>query len=210
MSKTCSLIGLAVVSAALVLALSACSGVPQIAAASSLYKRDVSQPLSDIAPVRGPLRPLRLHRDGDEIECTTCHDTFTGDQNEEALKDEHKDLDFNHGRNQRCLNCHNAKNSMVYANYDGSEIPDTEPHLLCAKCHGQWYREWLMGIHGRINGYWNVPAEKQAKIECIQCHNPHHPKFQPLTPEPPPVLTRFDARPPLATAPPQEESQHGQ
>jgi len=175
--------------------LSSCPEALKFPVPDTLYKRDVSGGLFDITPVRGAVRPLRLHRDGDEYECTTCHDTFAGDQNEAALKDEHKDISFDHGLNQRCLNCHNAKNCQTYVNYDGSEIPTDQPTRLCAKCHGPLYREWLIGIHGRTNGYWDPSRGEQKKLDCIQCHDPHHPRFQPMTPEPPPLLTRFDTRP---------------
>ena len=171
-----------------------CSGGPASSAAP-LYQRDLSAGLYDIAPVRGAVRPLRLHRDGDAYECTTCHDGFPGGQEEAALKDEHKDVDFNHGLNLFCLNCHNPKNSMAYVNHDGSEIPADQPTRLCAKCHGPLYREWQLGIHGRVSAAWSPKYGQQVVLECIQCHNPHRPKFQLMAPEPPPVLTRFDLPP---------------
>jgi hypothetical protein len=170
-----------------------CSPLPSIAASTALYERDTSGGLYDVAPVRGPVRPLRLHRDGDEIECTMCHEGFTGDKGEEALKDEHADLQFNHGLNMRCLNCHNQNNSMAYIYHDGSEIPGDQPTRLCAKCHGTHYREWMLGIHGRVNKSWDPTKGDQTKLECIQCHNPHHPKFEPMAPMPPPTLTRFES-----------------
>jgi hypothetical protein len=184
-----------ILTAAIVGGAVSCAPIPASVPQTTLYKRDVSGGLSDIAPVRGPVRPLRLHRDGDEYECTTCHDGFPGDQSEAALKDEHKDISFDHGLNLRCLNCHNPKNCTSYVNHDGSEIPADKPTLLCAKCHGPLYREWQLGIHGRVNGAWSPKLGEQHKLECIQCHNPHRPKFQPLIPEPPPVLTRFDLPP---------------
>ena len=129
-----------------------CSPVTGTPAQGPLYQRDVSAGLSDTTPVRGPLRSLRLHRDGDEFECTTCHDGFEGEQTEAALQDEHKDITFDHGLNLRCLNCHNPKNCQTYVNHDGAEIPADQPTRLCAKCHGPLYREWQLGIHGRVNG----------------------------------------------------------
>ncbi len=180
--------------------LASCPQTPGGVSSAPLYKRDVSAGLYDITPVRGAVRPLRLHRDGDEYECTACHDSFDGTQGEAALKDEHKDIVFQHGLNQRCLNCHNAKNSMAYAAYDGSEIPPEQPTRLCAKCHGPLFHEWQLGIHGRVNGHWDPKQGEHSKLECIQCHNPHHPKFEPMTPLPPPVLTRFDLRPPTGDA----------
>lgn len=172
--------------------MSSCSGVSEIAASTSMYTRDTSGGLYDIMPVRGAIRPLRLHRDGEEFECTDCHDGFVGDKAEEALKGEHKEIAFDHGLNLLCLNCHNPKNSMAYVYHDGSEIPSSEPTRLCAKCHGPVYREWMLGVHGRKNEFWNSDFGEPKPLDCIQCHNPHHPKFEPLAPEPPPALTRFD------------------
>ncbi|MBI5093678.1 MAG: hypothetical protein HZB26_14695 [Candidatus Hydrogenedentes bacterium] len=172
--------------------LESCSPLPSIAASTALYERDTSAGLSDIAPVRGPVRPLRLHRDGDETECTLCHDGFAGDKTEEALKNEHADLKFNHGLNLLCLNCHHPKNSMAYVYHDGSEIPSDQPTRLCAKCHGPHYREWMIGLHGRVNKYWDPSQGDQTKLDCIQCHNPHHPRFESMAPMPPPTLTRFE------------------
>ncbi|MBI3118019.1 MAG: hypothetical protein HYZ00_05005 [Candidatus Hydrogenedentes bacterium] len=171
-----------------------CSPREPLAQAAALYERDLSAGLYDIGPVRGEPRPLRLHRDGDEFECSICHEGFSGDLGDAALQGEHKDLQFNHGLNLRCLNCHHPTNSMAYVYHDGSEIPDDQPNRLCAKCHGPHYREWLLDIHGRVNERWDGRGEP-TKLNCIQCHNPHHPRFEPMAPEPPPTLTRFDAQP---------------
>ena len=46
-------------------------------------------------------------------------------------------------------------------------------------------------MHGRQNGYWNPAMGEKTKLRCIQCHDPHNPRFQPMTPVPPPVYNRF-------------------
>jgi pyruvate-formate lyase-activating enzyme len=96
--------------------------------------------------------------------------------------------------NLRCLNCHNPKNSDTYVNHDGTEIPSDSPTMLCAKCHGPHYREWTLGVHGRINGFWNDRSGEQKKLECVQCHDPHKPRFPVIAPQGPPPLTRFHER----------------
>jgi hypothetical protein len=75
--------------------------------------------------------------------------------------------------------------------YDGSEIAQADVVLLCAKCHGTTYRDWKAGVHGRANGFWNADLGDKTKLRCIQCHDPHHPKFQAMKPLPP---LRYPAR----------------
>ncbi len=180
---------------AMVLTMPACPEATTDEAPGQLYVRDVSQGIHDIAPVRGERGPLRLHRDGDEYACSDCHDGFEGDLGEEALEGEHSDITFNHGLNLLCLNCHHPENSDVFVYHDGSEIPGDQPTQLCAKCHGPHYREWRMSVHGRENRV-SVGDEVVAKkLDCIQCHNPHRPKFEPMIPERPPVHTRFALKP---------------
>lgn len=177
---------------AMVLTMPSCPEATTDEAPQQLYVRDVSNGIHDIAPVRGERGPLRLHRDGDEYECSMCHDGFEGDLGEEALKGEHSDITFSHGLNLLCLNCHHSKNSDVFVYHDGSEIPGDKPTELCAKCHGPHYREWRMAVHGRENAYWDGEKVQRKKLDCIQCHNPHHPRFELMRPERPPVHTRFD------------------
>lgn len=177
--------------AALGLALTSCKGEPT-AAAEPLYVRDVSAGIHDLAPLRGERGPLRLHADGDEYECSTCHDGFAGDSEQAALEGQHSDITFDHGRNVLCLNCHHPKNSDAFLDFGGGEIPGDSSTMLCAKCHGPHFREWEHGVHGRINLYWSDKYGQSKRLDCIQCHDPHRPRFPQVTPDPPPVLTRFD------------------
>jgi|GEM_PF-4292866 len=50
--------------------------------------------------------------------------------------------------------------------------------------HGDKFRDWKVGIHGKRTGYWN--GEKQYLL-CAHCHNPHSPSFKAMKPMPPPV-----------------------
>jgi len=98
---------------------------------------------------------------------------------------EHKDIALNHGNNRFCLNCHHATNRNAFVDYDGSEIKQSDVVLLCAKCHGPTYRDWQAGVHGRQNGFWNTDLGESTKLRCIQCHDPHNPRFQAMKPLPP-------------------------
>lgn len=156
------------------------------------FVREVAQESSASASVRGERGPLLLHRDGDAYECSICHDGFEGTMGEDALQGEHADIFFDHALSLQCLNCHNPKNADAYVYHDGSEIPGDQPTQLCAKCHGLHYEEWELAVHGRVNGTWDPAYGEQAKLDCIQCHDPHSPKFPKMRPEKPPVATRFE------------------
>lgn len=175
-----------------VLSASSCSKSPVQANPKPLYERDVSAGIHNLAPVRGTRGPLRLNMDGDEYECSMCHEGFTGEFSKATLEGQHANIVFDHGLNLLCLNCHNPKNSDAYVYHDGSEIPADESTRLCAKCHGPHFREWSLDVHGRVNGAWDDSRGIQTKLDCIQCHDPHRPKFQRMKPLAPPVLTRFE------------------
>ena len=67
--------------------------------------------------------------------------------------------------------------------YDGAEIAQADVVQLCAKCHGTIYRDWKAGrarAAERVSGD-GAPGQK-TKLRCIQCHDPHSPKFKPMTP----------------------------
>ena len=59
-----------------------------------------------------------------------------------------------------------------------------ESYLLCGQCHGEKYRDWRAGVHGRRSGSWNG---HKTYLLCAHCHNPHQPHFQPIEPKPAPI-----------------------
>jgi hypothetical protein len=66
----------------------------------------------------------------------------------------------------------------------GEPIPFSESYKLCGQCHGPQYRDWQSGVHGKRTGEWDGQKEY---LLCVNCHDPHSPKFKPLVPLPPPV-----------------------
>lgn len=158
-----------------------------------LYLRAITGEVFDTTPVRGEFKPLRNRRTGFEYRCTECHADFTSLRRQHDLPGEHAAVygAFNHGLNANCLNCHNPIDRDAYADSDGSSIPADQPARLCAKCHGPIYREWETGIHGRQNGFWDERFGPRRKLLCVQCHDPHNPRFAPLTPDPPPAPPRI-------------------
>ena len=144
----------------------------------------------DTTPVHNE-RKLVFYLNDFVYRCKECHRDFNTVIRSHLPFGAHKDMAFNHGLNLRCYNCHNFKNLETYVDFDGSEIPNNKPVLLCRKCHGVTYRDWIAGAHGRINGYWNESRGAQIKLECNQCHNPHQPHFPRLVPRPPPSQARI-------------------
>lgn len=117
--------------------------------------------------------------------CSDCHADMTPNPERRELVDMHDDIVLEHAEGQRwCLDCHNLNDRDKLRLVSGELIPFTESYRLCGQCHGDKYRDWRVGIHGKRTGYWN--GEKQYLL-CANCHNPHSPRFKALKPLPPPV-----------------------
>jgi hypothetical protein len=118
--------------------------------------------------------------------CSQCHDpTDTVNRTRRELKDEHKNIKLHHDEENRwCLDCHDATNRDVLHLASGVTITFDESYRLCGQCHGDKFRDWKAGIHGKRTGMWNGAKEY---LLCVHCHNPHSPHFKPLKPEAPPA-----------------------
>lgn len=117
--------------------------------------------------------------------CSQCHD-HPGDPTRRELGF-HQDVQemFNHDSGNRwCLDCHDNQNRDVLHLSSGAHVPFTESYRLCGQCHGDKYRDWRAGVHGKRVGMWN--GQKTYYL-CVSCHNPHSPRFKRLKPEPRPV-----------------------
>lgn len=142
---------------------------------------------------------LDLVRNGWTYNCMECHKLTQARWRYDRPMNEHKDIKLEHGNNRFCLNCHHATNRNAFVDYDGSEIAQKDVVQLCAKCHGTIYRDWQAGVHGRQNGFWNASLGEKTKLRCIQCHDPHSPKFQDMAPLAPLRYPPRGAHPPTAT-----------
>ena len=117
--------------------------------------------------------------------CSECH-TEPGDPTRRALG-AHEEIQqmFDHdSANRWCLDCHDPTNRDVLRLASGAQVPFSESYRLCGQCHGDKYRDWRLGVHGKRIGSW---SGQKTYFLCVNCHNPHSPRFQPLHPEPPPV-----------------------
>jgi len=106
-------------------------------------------------------------------------------------------LNLQHGRGAIwCLDCHDAKTRNKFVDNEGHLIDFNQPQKLCGKCHGQVYRRWRDGIHGKRIGEWATTGKKRWFV-CTECHNPHDVQhgernsgFARLEPEAPPILPK--------------------
>ncbi len=120
--------------------------------------------------------------------CRACHgpekDFPVNFKRREALL-VHRNVKLNHGGTRVwCLDCHHPTNrNNLLPLSDGKPITFEHSYLLCGKCHGTKYRDWRNGIHGKRVGSWNG---RKTYYLCINCHDPHSPKFKPIEPMPPP------------------------
>jgi formate-dependent nitrite reductase cytochrome c552 subunit len=115
--------------------------------------------------------------------CTDCHEKGAEFDKTRRELSEH-DFKFEHDAEHRwCFDCHSADDRDRLRLASGDLISFTESYKLCGQCHGDKYRDWRAGVHGRRTGLWNG---KKTYLLCVHCHNPHSPRFKPIQPEAPP------------------------
>ena len=116
--------------------------------------------------------------------CSMCHEMMPANPTRRELSF-HTDIALSHDEENRwCLDCHDAENRDVLHLASGAPVPFEESYRLCGQCHGEKYRDWRAGVHGRRTGEWNG---QKGYLLCAHCHNPHHPRFEPIQPMPAPI-----------------------
>lgn len=118
------------------------------------------------------------------VACSTCHASREANfENKTAadLDEFHGSLAFAHG-NISCLSCHNSDDYDALKLADGSRVEFTDVMTLCAQCHGPQMRDYEHGVHGGFNGYWDLARGPREKNNCVDCHNPHSPRFPRMQP----------------------------
>ncbi len=117
--------------------------------------------------------------------CNDCHEGREPDTSRREIA-EH-DFKFEHDAEHRwCFDCHDIENYDKLKLASGEAIDFAESFKLCGQCHGDKYRDWRAGVHGRRTGEWSSGGHKTYLL-CVHCHNPHSPRFKPIKPLPPPV-----------------------
>jgi hypothetical protein len=118
--------------------------------------------------------------------CSDCHNPkdLPPNRTRRQLTDAHDDIVLKHDEAHRwCLDCHDADARDRLHLASGEPVPFEESYRLCGQCHGEKYRDWRAGVHGRRVGFWNGA---KRYLLCVHCHNPHQPRFKALVPKPVP------------------------
>ena len=108
--------------------------------------------------------------------CMECHkDQKDRTRRELGFHDEQQSV-FDHDAEHRwCLDCHDYDNRDRLRLASGATVPFTESYRLCGQCHGDKFRDWRLGIHGKRIGMWDGA---KTYLLCVSCHNPHSPGFK--------------------------------
>ena len=117
--------------------------------------------------------------------CSQCHEGTPNTERRELAFHDEIQARFRHDSEHRwCLDCHDAQNRDQLHLANGSPVKFTESYRLCGQCHGDKYRDWRVGVHGKRIGHWDG---KKTYFLCVSCHDPHAPRFEALKPEPRPL-----------------------
>jgi formate-dependent nitrite reductase cytochrome c552 subunit len=115
-----------------------------------------------------------------QVACATCHSLRAPGalpKKPEDLDEFHTGLRFAHGTLQ-CASCHQQGQYDALRLADGRAVPMADAMTLCAQCHGTQFRSYTRGAHGGMNGYWDLSRGPRERNNCVDCHDPHTPKFQ--------------------------------
>ncbi len=152
-----------------------------------------------------------LERAGEDLwdfDCLACHEVddppvVTYDEHQQiVVPEEHENIKLGHGthgRNNNCYNCHNQANLATLSAREGQELSFAQSSQICGSCHGPTIRDWDSGSHGRTNGYWDRALGPAVRKDCVNCHDPHSPKFPGRKPAPGPHSLHSDISSAIST-----------
>ena len=118
------------------------------------------------------------------VSCGSCHATSkprVQTRTSAELDEFHQGLQYSHGT-LSCLSCHNASNYDQLRLADGQGVPFAEAMSLCAQCHGPQFRDYSRGSHGGMTGYWDLSKGPRERNHCVDCHDPHAPRYPVVLP----------------------------
>jgi hypothetical protein len=128
---------------------------------------------------------------GFEMRCMECHALFRSRPETARRLTQHQQIVLDHGLTDRCFNCHDDEQRDRLSLRGDKTVPFSQVARLCAKCHGPTYRDWQKGMHGRTMGAWDPHSDRQRRLICSECHDPHAPAFDPVRPLPGPNTLRM-------------------
>lgn len=151
----------------------------------------VSQASSQAGPphpvlVRKPSGPPRIELAGVDpqgrvgsVACSTCHGIRQPNLENKTvatLDEFHQGMAFVHG-GIACYACHNPTEPDALRLADGSSVAYQDVMTLCSQCHSKQAESFAHGAHGGMNGHWDLSRGPQVKNNCIDCHDPHVPRY---------------------------------
>jgi hypothetical protein len=120
--------------------------------------------------------------------CADCHEFMdsNGDIRQLEVETGHPaGLEHGDGRIW-CLSCHSSTSQYnMLHDLLGQDLDLDRGYRVCAGCHGEHYRDWSHGAHGKRVAVWRG---ERVLFSCVECHNPHHPAIAPRAPQPPPPV----------------------
>lgn len=129
-------------------------------------------------PVRASITdPPRVHIGGVDQKCSDCHALFKSLDVTPSQVRQHTGVVMQHGMNGRCFNCHLKEDRNLLVLNDGSTVGFSDSTSLCSRCHGTVFRDWEKGMHGKTMGSWDASSGEQWRLRCVDCHDPHSPRF---------------------------------
>lgn len=118
----------------------------------------------------------------ERVACASCHSLKPIKPLPEQAKDLrefHQGLTFRHGE-LTCAHCHvpGARSHDTLHLANGDLLPMVDALRLCAQCHGPQYRDYSHGSHGGMQGFFSTKFGPRTRNNCVDCHDPHSPRFQ--------------------------------
>ena len=109
--------------------------------------------------------------------CTECHSKPLKELQSKGVKKAHWNIKLKHAdvNTMNCITCHNSENTDNLKSLTGNSIDFNRSYKLCSQCHTSQFQDWKGGAHGKKIGGWAPP---RASMTCVNCHNPHNPKFE--------------------------------
>lgn len=118
------------------------------------------------------------------VPCATCHALRTPARLPSAMSELrafHQGMTFGHGP-LPCGACHTVGDQRSLHAADGQPVALRDAIVLCRQCHGPQARDYDHGAHGGMTGHWDLSAGGRSRNHCVECHDPHVPRFQPSRP----------------------------
>ncbi len=140
---------------------------------------------------RKPSGPPRIELSNEDpqgrsgtVACSTCHSVKPPNRATRTAADLdqfHQHLRIAHGT-LGCYACHNPNDADTLRLADDTTVEYSDVMTLCGQCHGPQARDYEHGGHGGMTGYWDLRRGPRQRNNCIDCHDPHAPKFPTMIP----------------------------